>query len=87
MNNFKRKFEKIQNVSMLILSVGLPLSNTNRTKNKTNMESYEKFEKIMDEGFSKEDLWDEIVQFLSEDQLSEFADHFMTINDMDVEED
>ena len=51
------------------------------------MESYEKFEKIMDEGFSKEDLWDEIVQFLSEDQLSEFADHFMTINDMDVEED
>lgn len=51
------------------------------------MESYEKFEKIMDEGFSKEDLWDEIVQFLSEDQLSEFADHFITINDIDVEED
>ena len=87
MNNFKRKVWKNSKCVHVNIVSWTATIKYELNKNKINMESYEKFEKIMDEGFSKEDLWDEIVQFLSEDQLLEFADHFMTINDMDVEED
>lgn len=41
----------------------------------------------MEEGFSKEDLWDEMVQWLDEDRLSEFADDFANCNDVELEED
>ena len=51
------------------------------------MASYEKFEKILEAGFTKEDLWDEMVQWLDEDRLSEFADDFISENDIDIEED
>ena len=51
------------------------------------MTSYEKFEKIMDEGFSKENLWDEMTRWLDEYRLSEFADDFANNYDIDIEED
>ena len=57
--------------------------------NKTNkhMTSYEKFEKIMDKGFSKEDLWDEMTRWLDEYRLSEFADDFANNYDIEIKED
>ena len=57
-----------------------------QNKNK-HMESYEKFEKILETGVTKEELWDEMVQWLDEDRLSEFADDFISENDIDIEED
>ena len=50
------------------------------------MESYEKFEKLFEEGFTKEDLWNEMTQWLSEDTLSEFADDFAASNDVELED-
>ena len=51
------------------------------------MTSYEKFDKILEAGCTKEDLWNEMVNWLDEDRLNEFADDFINENDIEIEED
>ena len=41
----------------------------------------------MDEGFSKENLWDEMTQWLDERRLNEFADDYINTYDIEIEED
>ena len=50
------------------------------------MGSYEKFEKLMEAGVTKEELWDEMTSWLNEDTLNEFADDYIKASDINIED-
>lgn len=49
------------------------------------MTSYEKFNKFIDEGCTKEDFWSEAMQWLPSDTIEDFTDHCARAWDVDIE--
>lgn len=47
------------------------------------MDTNTKIEKILETGVTKEALWNELVQWMPDNELDEFLDDFITLYDID----
>ena len=49
------------------------------------MDTYDKISKLNEMGIHSEDLWEEMLQWLDADRMSEFIDDYITNNDLEAE--